>query len=125
MAYAAMAGVRHPTFKALADHHQTQQGQPVPTGDQLQWMRAEALLNQLHEMPSWRWRVLHSPVDAPRFILSDRGWMYVREMDWPTLAIFLPMGPRVGILGYLDSDDLPPRRAPFEEHRDLVPTWVQ
>jgi hypothetical protein len=122
--YASMAGVRHPTFQNVAEHHQTQRRQPRPIGDQLQWMRYEALLNQLKEMPNWRWRVLHSQVDAPRFMLSDRGWIYVQEPGQQTRAIFLPMGSRVGILGYLDAADLPPRRPPFEEHRNLVPSWI-
>jgi hypothetical protein len=124
MQYASMAGVRHPTFTVLAEHHQTEQGQTLPNRDQVQWMRAEALLNQLEEVPKWRWRVLHSPDDAPRFMLSDRGWIYVQEPDQATRAIFLPMGPRVGVLGYLDVEGLPPRRTPFDEHRDLVASWV-
>jgi hypothetical protein len=35
------------------------------------------------------------------------------------------MGPRVALLGYLDSPDLPARRPPFEEHRDLCLSWVE
>lgn len=122
--YAAMAGVRHPTFEDVAidwNHHQKIQR---PTLDQIQWMRVEGLLSHLKIMPSWRWRVLHSTDDSPRFMLSDRGWIYVQEPDQSSKAIFLPMGPTVGILGYLDANDLPPRRLPFDEHRDVVPSWV-
>lgn len=123
--HAAMAGVRHPTFQDVADDWQARHGRSAPVGDQVQWMRVEGLLNHLKVMPSWRWRVLHSPDDAPRLMLSDRGWIYVREPDHPSLAIFLPMGPRVGLLGYLDAANLPPRQPPFEEHRVLVPSWVE
>lgn len=123
--YAAMAGVRHTTFSAIAEDWQQRRHAPVPVGDDLQWLRVDALINGLKAMPTWRWRVLHSPDDAQRFMLSDRGWIYVQEPEWPTLAIFLPMGPKVGILGYLDSAELPPRQAPFEEHRDLVPSFVE
>ena len=35
------------------------------------------------------------------------------------------MGPRVGILGYLDDPRLPPRRAPFSEHRKLTLSWAE
>ena len=35
-AYTAVAGVRHPTFEALAADHQTSQGQAAPQGDAVQ-----------------------------------------------------------------------------------------
>lgn len=124
--YAAMAGVRHPTaFQTQAELHQQGQGKPAPGNDQLQWMRVEALCRGIQEMPSWRWRVLHSPTGAPRFVLSDRGWLKFKEPHRHKLCVWLPMGPRVGILGYLDDPELPPRRPPLSEHCDLTPQWVR
>jgi hypothetical protein len=123
--YAATAGVRHPTFKDLVADHQTQQGLPGPQGDDVQYARVVGLLNQLPVMPTWRWRVLHSPTDAPRFMITDRGWMYVGQEDWPTHGLLLPMGPRVAILGYLDDPDLPPRRPAFHEHLDLCQSTIE
>jgi hypothetical protein len=67
-----------------------------------------ALGNQRPVMPAWRWRVLHSPADAPRFMITDRGWMYVGQEDKTTHGLLLPMGRRVAILGYLDDPGLPP-----------------
>jgi hypothetical protein len=125
--YAATAGVRHPSFEAVAADYQVRQGLPALRGDDLQYARVLALGNQRPVMPAWRWRVLHSPADAPRFMLTDRGWMYVGMEDWPTHGLLLPMGPRVAILGYLDDPGLPPARPPFEEHLDLCPstvTWI-
>lgn len=125
--YAATAGVRHPSFEAIAADYQARQGLPALQGDDLQYARVLALGNQRPVMPTWRWRVLHSPGDAPRFMLTDRGWMYVGMEDWPTHGLLLPMGPRVAILGYLDDPGLPPTRPPFEEHLDLCPstvTWI-
>lgn len=101
--YAATAGVRHPSFEAVAADYQARQGLPALRDDDLQYARVLALGNQRPVMPSWRWRVLHSPADAPRFMLTDRGWMYVGMEDWPTHGLLLPMGPRVAILGYLDD----------------------
>ncbi|MDA8342078.1 MAG: DUF4238 domain-containing protein [Actinomycetota bacterium] len=124
--YAAMAGVRHPTaFAALAVHHQQSRGEPEPMGDQLQVMRVEALLNGQAQMHGWRWRVLHSPTNGPRFVLSDRGWNIVREPGYEMHAVWLPVGPRVGILGYLDDPLLPPPRPPFSEHRELTLSWAE
>ncbi len=124
--YAAMAGVRHPTaFRALAVHHQQSRGEPEPVGDQLQALRVEALLNGQEAMHRWRWRVLHSPSDGPRFVLSDRGWNIVREPSHDIHGVWLPVGPRVGILGYLDDPRLPSRREPFSEHRELTLSWAQ
>lgn len=124
--YAAMAGVRHPeAFAARANQHQQERGEPVPGSDQIQVMRVEALILGMKNMPSWRWRVLHSPRGAPRFVISDRGWLKFREPHRLKVCIWLPMGPRVGILGYLDDPELPPRRPPFSEHCDLTPPWVR
>ena len=125
--YAATAGVRHPSFEAVAADHQARQGLPALQGDDLQYARVLALGNQRPVMPAWRWRVLHSPADAPRFMLTDRGWMYVGMEDWPTHGLLLQMGPRVAIIGCLDDPGLPPGQHPFEEHLDLCPstvTWI-
>jgi hypothetical protein len=126
IAYAAAAGIRHPTaFEALAVGHQLRRGKQRPVGDQIQAMRVEAFLNELKTMPAWRWRVLHSPDGCPRFVLSDRGWNLIQEPVLNALGYWLPLGPRVGILAYSDDAKLPPRRAPFTEHRDLELSWVE
>ena len=125
--YAATAGVRHPSFADVTADFQAQHGMPALQGDDMQYARVLALGNQRPVMPAWRWRVLHSPADAPRFMITDRGWMYVGMEDWPTHGLLLPMGPRVAILGYLDDPGLPPGRPAFEEHLDLCPsmiTWI-
>jgi hypothetical protein len=59
--YAAAVGVRHPSFADVAADHQTRNGLPVPLGDDLQYARMTALLNQLPVLRTWRWRVQHSP----------------------------------------------------------------
>jgi len=123
-AYAAAAGVRHPSFEDVAADHQARQGLPALQGDNVHYARVLALRNQLPVLPAWRWRVLHNPADAPRFMITDRGWMYVGQEDWPTHGLLLPMGPRVAILGYLDDPGLPPRRPAFEEHLDLCQSTI-
>jgi hypothetical protein len=42
-------------------------------------------------------------------MITNRGWMYIGQEDWPNDGLLLPMGPRVAILGYLDDPGLPPR----------------
>ncbi|HUZ53876.1 MAG TPA: hypothetical protein VMU94_15305 [Streptosporangiaceae bacterium] len=123
-AYAATAGIRPPAFEAVAADHYTRRGQAAPQGDDVQYERVLALRNQLPVLPTWRWRVLHSPADAPRFMITDRGWVYVGQEDWPTHGLLLPMGPRVAILGYLDDPGLPPRRPAFDEHLDLCQSML-
>jgi len=123
--YAAMAGVRHPTaFPTAAAHYLRSRGEPEPAGDQILAMRVEALLNGQRDMHEWRWRVLHSPHDGPRFVLSDRGWNLVHEPVGDSSGLWLPVGPRVGILGYLEDPDLPPRQPPFSEHCELTLSWA-
>lgn len=122
--YAATAGVRPPAFEDVVADHQAREGLPALLGDNMQYARVLALGNQRPVMPTWRWRVLHSPPDAPRFMITDRGWMYVGQEDWPTHGLFLPMGPRVAILGYLDDPGLPPRQPAFSEHLDLCQSVI-
>lgn len=123
--YAAMAGVRHPTaFAVVAGEHQRTRGEPEPVGDQLQVMRVEGLLNGQRDMHEWRWRVLHAAQEAARFVLSDRGWNVVREPVHERWGLWVPVGPRVGLLGYLEDPDLPPRQPPFSEHCELTLSWT-
>ncbi len=122
--YAATAGVRHPSFEDVVADHQARQGMPALQGDNVQYARVLALGNQRPVMPAWRWRVLHSPADAPRFMITDRGRMYVGQEDWPTHGLLLPTGPQVAILGYLDDPDLPPRRPALEEHLDPCQSMI-
>jgi len=57
-------------------------------------------------------------------MITDRGRMYVGQEDWPSYGLFLPMGPRAGILGYLDDPSLPARRPAFAEHFDLCQSQI-
>lgn len=105
--YAATAGVRHPSFEAVAADHQTRQGLPALQGDELQYERVLALGNQRPVMPAWRWRVLHSPADAPRFMLTalmTRCAWAIRLADRPLRHI-----PANDLLDFLPADgaDLP------------------
>jgi hypothetical protein len=118
--------VRHPTFEVIAADYETSQGRSAPQGDDVQYLRVVGLLNQLPQMPTWRLRVLHSPADAPRFMITDRGWLYVGgQEDWQSYGLIFPMSPRVAILGYLDDPRLPPRQPAFSENFDLVPSYIR
>ena len=122
--YAAMMGVRHPSFKEVAEDHLQKSGHPTPpTADQVNVMRIEGILNVIGDMPDWRWRVLHTTEGDPPFMLSDRCWIYIQEIRG-SRSIWVPMAPTAGILGYLEDDQFGPRRSPFEEHRNVVPSWV-
>jgi hypothetical protein len=50
--------------------------------------------------------------------------MYVGQKNWPTHGLYLPMGSRVAILGYLEDPGRPPRRPAFEEHLDLCQSAI-
>jgi hypothetical protein len=128
--YAASVWVRHPSFAVVAADHQVKSGQPAPSSDAVQIMRVEGLLNQRKTITDWRWRVLHACPDAPRFVISDLGFIGIADSPEGDAvkgllnAVFVPLSPMVGLLAYLDHPALPPRRQPFTEHRDVVPSWV-
>jgi len=66
VAYASMAGVRHPDFKFAINRWLAEWGKPGVRGDDVHGVRLEALGNGLVPMSNWRWRILHSPPEAPR-----------------------------------------------------------
>jgi hypothetical protein len=128
--YAASVYVRHPSFSKVAEHHQATHGAPAPKGDDVQILRMEGLQNQRKSVAEWRWRVLHTCPGAPRFVISDLGFIGVRDGPHGDTtgelinATFVPLSPRVGLLAYLDHPELPRREPPFSEHRDVIPSWV-
>ncbi len=128
--YAASIWVRHPRFSKVAEQHQEKRGSPLPTADGVQAMRVEGFMNQRPTIATWRWRILHGCPDAARFVISDMAFIAIADHpggdESANLhhAVFVPLSPKVGLLGYLDHPCLPARRPPFSEHRDVVPSWV-
>lgn len=102
--------------------------------DDVQWARVVALTSQRKAVETWRWRVLHSPPDGKRLMVTDMGCVIVTSGRYAfgeqvdgiqRKGMLLPMSPRVAILGYLDDPKLPPPRPAFEEHRDLCDGWIE
>ena len=122
-AYAATAGVRHPRSRPWPPTIRRSRA-AARRATKCSTRACSHSVTSFRYCPTWRWRVLHSPADAPRFMITDRGWMYVGQEDWPTHGLLLPMGPRVAILGYLDDPGLAPGRLAFEEHLDLCQSTI-
>jgi hypothetical protein len=121
--YVASTAVRHPTLDKLADLH----GLEIHGKDHLQVVRLDMLLNTLTYVRSLRWRVLISPPEADRFLLSDNGFIYVSQgTDWPSHGIVVPVAPRTALLGFMYHPERQ-RQAPngFLERLHLVPSWVR
>ena len=103
--YAATARVRHPSFEDVVTDYQARHGQSAPQGDGVQYARVLALGNQRPVMPTWRWRVLHSPADAPRFMITD----YLNAAAWDDPFIVL-------LVAHPDDQS---RLAALPDHRNL------
>ena len=73
----------------------------------------------------WRWRVLHSPEMDPALCSRTEVFNLVHQPSYEMDGFWLPVGPRVGLLGYLDDPRLPPKRPPFSEHRELTLSWAE
>ena len=69
------------------------------------------MLRTLPYAETWRWRVLVPP-RGERFIISDRGLCEFGDLDrrtgkdWPSHGVFFPLGPAVGVLGFLHEPKL-------------------
>jgi hypothetical protein len=74
----------------------------------------------------WRWRVLHAPTDEP-FAINGHGLCEFSEPDWPGRGVFFPLGPSVGLLGFLHLAERHRRRfrrLDFADHRTLNPGYA-
>ena len=69
------------------------------------------MLRTLPYAETWRWRVLLPP-RGERFIISDRGLCEFGDLDlrtgkdWPSHGVFFPLGPALGVLGFLHEPTL-------------------
>ncbi|MEV6029236.1 DUF4238 domain-containing protein [Streptomyces sp. NPDC052036] len=101
LVYAAMVGVRHPDFGDALNRWYAEAGQPAISGDAVQMARLKVMSNGLQTLlPSMRWRFLHSPSDAPRFTISDRGWTYIGQHNRPGRGLYIPLNSRVAAVGW-------------------------
>lgn len=117
-AYAGTAGVRHPQFASAVNRWLPTLDLPPVSGDQVHVARLVALRNSREIIRSWRWRLLHSPQDAPRFAISDLGWAYIGQPDMNGRGLYLPLNSRVAALAW--------RGTPGGfDHQLLRPNWVR
>ncbi len=118
--YVAAAGVRHPTFGPALNRWLTDYGQAPISGDQLKLARVQSLAETLLFMRGLRWRVLHSPKHAHRFILNDRGWTYIGQEERDGRGLFVPLNGRLALLAWHAGID-----AGGFDHHELRPTWIK
>ncbi|MFD8615304.1 DUF4238 domain-containing protein [Streptomyces sp. NPDC059631] len=120
--YASMVGVRHPDFGPAINRWLAEWGKPGVHGDDVHRVRLETLENGLAPMRKWRWRILHSPPEAPRFTLNDRAWSYLpqlRQQAQGRRALYLPLSSRVAAVGWLSQE------AGGLDHQKLRLNWVR
>ena len=99
--YAAMLGSRHPQyFREIVGAHTSRIGAEPLAGDAVTLARLQVLQNALEQVRQWHWRVVDSPIDAPGFVLNDRGFSYVGQEQRPSRALFIPLSRRVAVLGF-------------------------
>jgi hypothetical protein len=102
---------RKTTFLDDLNEYQATNGLPAFTDADLPIERVNAVLRTLPYAETWRWRVLKPP-HGNRFIISDRGLCEFGDLDlqtgkeWPSHGAFFPLGPTVGVLGFLHEPDL-------------------
>jgi hypothetical protein len=122
LTYVAALGVRHPVyFQDVVRRHADARGLSPPERDVLQVLRLAGLQNAIPQVSGLRWRVLESPEDAPRFVLNDGGFSVITEQGRTSNGLFVPLGPRIALLGYHDA------RPGFQDRRVLTPmsvTWL-
>lgn len=118
--YVAAAGIRHPEFEPAINRWLNEQGHGPVTGDQLQLARLHSLADAMPQVRAFRWRVLHSPKQAHRFILNDRGWIYFGQERRDGRGLFVPLSGRVALLAWRMGAST----GGFH-HEQLRPSWVK
>jgi hypothetical protein len=102
---------RKASFLDDLNEYQAENGLPAFTEADLPIERVNAVLRTLPYAETWHWRVLLPP-DGDRFIISDRGLCEFGDLDprtgkdWPSHGVFFPLGPTVGVLGFLHEPTL-------------------
>ena len=102
---------RRASFLDDLNDYQANHNQPLFTETILPIERVNAVLRTLPYAETWRWRVLLPP-RGERFIISDRGLCEFGDLDrrtgkdWPSHGVFFPLGPAVGVLGFLHEPKL-------------------
>lgn len=120
--HAAALGVRHPGFEKSYNAARAACGLPPLQGDLVHAARIHGLMRNQRTLRMHRWRFLHSPRQARRFVLNDRGYGQVVIVDSSGRqqgGTFLPLHPRLALLGWLA-----PRAGGFD-HFNLQPNWVR
>jgi hypothetical protein len=102
---------RKTSFLDDLNEHQAIHQLPAFTETDLPIERVKAVLRTLPYAVTWRWRVLLPP-QRERFIISDRGLCEFGDLDWrtgkdwPSHGVFFPLGPTLGLLGFLHEPKL-------------------
>lgn len=102
---------RKASFLDDLNEYQENNGLPAVTEIDLPLERLKAVLRTLPYAQTWRWRVL-SPYPGERFILNDQGccefsdWNWRTGEEWPGRGVFFPLGPTIGVLGFLYEPQL-------------------
>jgi hypothetical protein len=102
---------RKASFLDDLNEYQADNNLPAFTETDLPIERVKAVLRTLPYAETWRWRVLLPP-QGERFIISDRGLCEFGDLDprtrkqWPSHGAFFPLGPTVGVLGFLHEPTL-------------------
>jgi hypothetical protein len=112
--YVCAAGVRHPDFGDAVNRWRADAGDPPLTGDDIQIARKLSLNTGLAPMRQWRWRIAHSRLDDPRFIISDLGWVYVGQPRLPGRGLYIPLTARLAALAWED-----PANQRTVDHQDM------
>jgi hypothetical protein len=127
--YVAALGVRRPgPFEKVARSHWARSGEVALADGDLRLARLVVLRNTVSMLRSLRWRILEAPPDAPRYVLNDLGFSVISESGREGEALFVPVGPRVALLGYQGrptglSERLYP--APWTVRWLNAATWTQ
>jgi len=97
---------RKASFLDDLNDYQTDNGLPAFTTTDLPIERLKAVLRTLPYAQTWRWRVLVPP-QGEHFIINERGLCEFGDLDprtgkeWPSHGVFFPLGPTLGVLGFL------------------------
>jgi hypothetical protein len=118
--YVCAAGVRHPAFGDAVNRWRAEAGDPPLTGDDIQIARKLSLNTGLAIIKQWRWRIVHSRLDDPRFIISDLGWVYVGQPGMRGRGLHVPLTARLAALAWAD-----PANTGKVDHQDMRPGGIR
>ncbi len=95
--------VRHPDFERAAIGYRAARGNPITNRDEVQDERLVTLANTPSLLARARFAILRTPEDGNRFVINDKGYATVEDVELSQKGVLFPLSGVAAILGVFEA----------------------